>query len=442
MTVPVSTNKISYAGDGTTTVFAYPFKIFNDVDLVVVIRDADGNETTKTLGADYTVSGAGSDSGGNVTMTTAPASGETLVIYRDMAITQETDYVEGDPFPASAHENALDKLTMICQQLDAMMNRAVVGKVSTDWDSIDTRLPDPVAGLAIGWNDAADALMNLTSLSGVPITTFGRSLVDDVDAAEARTTLEVYSESETDAAIDDAIRGRLTTGVEYLSSSQVRIPIGEVEINGVIYEVTAVLDLTPTLTASTWHFVFVEAPASGTTVTASEVSVSTTAPTYDAAKGGWYDAGGTKRGIGVFWVNSTPEVAPWSCFGGKYSLHTPLTILSTTAPAITPTAVGAAAPALGNLTVEVNLRGYTSTLQYLSIWVIDGDSAYSTSDHATSPCHAQTPAAAGSYLGATGRAKAITDSSGNIKYWANDAALNTTIKLMGFELPAGLRRTN
>jgi hypothetical protein len=83
MTVSSATNRVSYNGNGSTTVFAYTFKIFDEDDLTVIIRAANGTETTKTITTHYTVSGVGNSGGGNVTMLTAPASGETLVIIRD-----------------------------------------------------------------------------------------------------------------------------------------------------------------------------------------------------------------------------------------------------------------------------------------------------------------------------------------------------------------------
>lgn len=117
MTVSNQTNSVSYSGNGSVTVFAYTFKIFADSDLVVTLRNnATGALTTQTLTTDYTVSGAGNTSGGNVTFGTAPPSGTTVLIRRSLPYTQETDYVENDPFPAASHEDALDKLTMLAQQ--------------------------------------------------------------------------------------------------------------------------------------------------------------------------------------------------------------------------------------------------------------------------------------------------------------------------------------
>ena len=125
MTVSSSTNKVSYNGNGSTTVFAYTFKIFDEDDLTVIIRDASGTETTQTITTHYTVSGVGNAGGGNVTMLTAPASGETLTILREQDLLQGLDLVPNDPFPAQSLEDALDKLVFMVQQHDEELARTI-----------------------------------------------------------------------------------------------------------------------------------------------------------------------------------------------------------------------------------------------------------------------------------------------------------------------------
>ena len=129
MTVSTTTIKNSYSGNGSTTAFAYTFKVFASTELKVFIRvNATGVETLKAEGTgstNYGVSGVGETGGGNVTFVTAPASGETVVIIRDTALTQLTDYQPADPFPADSHENALDKLTNIAQELSEEMDRTL-----------------------------------------------------------------------------------------------------------------------------------------------------------------------------------------------------------------------------------------------------------------------------------------------------------------------------
>ena len=130
MTVSSTTTKVSYSGNGSTTAFAYTFKIFATSELEVIIRSAAGAETVKSLTTHYSVSGAGAAGGGNVTFGSAPASGETVIIRRKLTLTQGTDYVENDPFPASSHEDALDRLTFITQQMQDELDRSIKASTS------------------------------------------------------------------------------------------------------------------------------------------------------------------------------------------------------------------------------------------------------------------------------------------------------------------------
>ena len=84
----------------------------------------------RPLPTNYTVSGAGTDSGGNVTFVTAPGSTDTVVIQRKLDLTQGTDYVANDPFPAESHEDALDRLTFITQQIQEEVDRSIKASVT------------------------------------------------------------------------------------------------------------------------------------------------------------------------------------------------------------------------------------------------------------------------------------------------------------------------
>jgi hypothetical protein len=125
MTISSTTVKVSYSGNSSTTVFAYTFKILDDDEIQVIIRTSDGTETIKTKTTHYTVSGVGSAGGGNITFLTAPVTGQTVVLKRNTTRTQETDYVANDPFPANSHEEALDRVTMIAQEIQEELQRAI-----------------------------------------------------------------------------------------------------------------------------------------------------------------------------------------------------------------------------------------------------------------------------------------------------------------------------
>jgi hypothetical protein len=145
MTVESNPFPLRYSGDGSTTTFAVTAYFLNEEDvggahLKVTRRSSSGVETVLVENTDYTVTGAGEPAGGFITLTTAPASGETLVINRNVPATQRTDYQSYDSFPAESHERALDKLTMKVQQVGTEISRAI-SFPETDAASLSRTLP-------------------------------------------------------------------------------------------------------------------------------------------------------------------------------------------------------------------------------------------------------------------------------------------------------------
>ena len=126
MTVSTTIIKNSHNGNGSTTTFAYQFKILQDSDLQVIIRSSNGTETTKSLSTHYTVTGAGGNSGTVVfTSGNIPVNGETVVIRRNVPQTQVIDYIANDPFPAETHEEGLDRGTLVAQQISEEADRSI-----------------------------------------------------------------------------------------------------------------------------------------------------------------------------------------------------------------------------------------------------------------------------------------------------------------------------
>jgi hypothetical protein len=167
MTVNSTTTKVSASGDGSTAAFNYTFKIFADSEMQVIIRSSAGVETIKTLTTHYTVSGAGNDGGGTVTFTSGniPASGETVVLRRNLQLTQGTDYVENDPFPAESHENGLDRLTMITQGIQEELDRAFkVSKTTTINTPEFTQDAAARASKALGFSNDGNTLAVVDSI--------------------------------------------------------------------------------------------------------------------------------------------------------------------------------------------------------------------------------------------------------------------------------------
>ena len=99
MTLSTTIRKIQYAGDDAEVTFPYTFRILDETHMNVILTSS-GVDTTQTLDTHFSVTGVGEDTGGNVVMVTAPATGETLTLYRETAKTQETEYESNSPFPA------------------------------------------------------------------------------------------------------------------------------------------------------------------------------------------------------------------------------------------------------------------------------------------------------------------------------------------------------
>ena len=103
MTVSAQAPVNSSTASGVTTVFPYQFKILRDADLEVLV---DG--VVKTLSTHYTVSGAGNNSGGDVTFLSAPAADAIVVRRRNMRLVRSTDYQYQGDLPSAAINPDLD----------------------------------------------------------------------------------------------------------------------------------------------------------------------------------------------------------------------------------------------------------------------------------------------------------------------------------------------
>jgi hypothetical protein len=121
LTVSDTNPRVQYTATSSQTVFAYGFPIFEDADLKVY-----QDTTLLTLTTDYTVSGAASSSGGNVTLGTGATTGDIITIYRDLAVARSSDYQTGGDLLAETLNDDLDKLVMMVQQSEFdVSNRSI-----------------------------------------------------------------------------------------------------------------------------------------------------------------------------------------------------------------------------------------------------------------------------------------------------------------------------
>ncbi len=220
MTVSSTTSRVTYAGNGVTVTFTVPFYFLAAADLTVIRTASNGTQTTLVLNTDYTVSGAGVPAGGAITCTAAPGASDTLVIFRDPAATQLTDYQPNDPFPAETHERALDKLTMLAQRLRNLIDRSF--RLSDgDTSTASTTLPSPASNQLIGWNGAGNGLQNVPLSSLATAVAFGTMRYQTFLGNGTTTSFALTNDPATIANLDVSVGGVVQVpNVDYLLTGQ------------------------------------------------------------------------------------------------------------------------------------------------------------------------------------------------------------------------------
>ncbi|MGE5148604.1 MAG: hypothetical protein ACM3II_00665 [Rhodospirillaceae bacterium] len=129
MTVPSTSSRVIYLGNGSNTTFAFAFKVNQPADLAVVYTDAAGLDYALSP-SQYAASGFGIDAGGSVTYPlpggSPIASGTKLTIYRDVAVTQPTSLSNRGAMWPQVIEAALDRLTYVAQKVTDSVSRSLV----------------------------------------------------------------------------------------------------------------------------------------------------------------------------------------------------------------------------------------------------------------------------------------------------------------------------
>ena len=158
MTVLNVSRWIAYGGDGSTAVFSYPFQLLSAAELQVYV-------TGNLAASGYTVTGVGVPTGGTVVFFTPPSVGSVIFLRGYTGRTQQHDYDASAslPFSATGHEAALDKLTLLVQELLEELERRPAFAVAVLSALRNMALPTPQALQLLGWNATADGLTNYAS---------------------------------------------------------------------------------------------------------------------------------------------------------------------------------------------------------------------------------------------------------------------------------------
>lgn len=191
MTMAASTRRDLYSANGSTTVFAYTFRIDSSSHLRVAVLETDGSTTESTEGVDYEVDGVGDDGGGNVTFTTAPENGATVILRGVHPRTQAVRFKNRGSFSPDSHELAVDSIVQQVQELTEQMAR--VPKCPESESTAIGDLPSKTerASGYLGFDSDGDPIAVAAAIDTALVSPFIETLLDDVDAAAARSTLGV-----------------------------------------------------------------------------------------------------------------------------------------------------------------------------------------------------------------------------------------------------------
>lgn len=163
--INTSVTRITYVGDTITKEFPYTFPIIDPDDIVVVLVKG-GEETVLTK--DYYVDTnkksvyyPGYPPGEEPAQSEQPAildKGEYIILRRETKRTQESEL--GSVWPYSVIETALDKLTMIVQELRERQLRSINVSETAQTGLI---FPDPQDGSFLIWKEGKLANKNPTA---------------------------------------------------------------------------------------------------------------------------------------------------------------------------------------------------------------------------------------------------------------------------------------
>lgn len=132
-------NKILYK-IGSSPVFAFPYRFISPGDICCYLSQEDGSDR-RLLASEFEVETKDDYSNGaNITLLLDPLpAGATFAIVRECSPVQGVSFPTNGKFPSTSNENALDRLTMICQDLYSRIGRAPLIPVTASDSSENKR---------------------------------------------------------------------------------------------------------------------------------------------------------------------------------------------------------------------------------------------------------------------------------------------------------------
>ena len=333
------------------------------------------------------------------------------------------------------------------------MDRAVV---ITQWQFLDDN-GDPLAGGKVHTYDAGTTdnkttykEKSLTTAHTNPIVLDSAGRIPSGDGVFCQGTLKVVVKTSADVTVItmDNLRvvdianvsalgfGGLTTRstMVFTSVNQLDFRPGAYHHDGtteqIVYWDSTLAKAVSGLTASTWYYVYLDDSAIVTLgtnlITATELLFSTTAPSWTAAKHGFYN--GSDRCIGAFRTDGSGDLALFEMNGDVFMLEDPITV--DTAEVIT----NAWEAVTANIPTFVTLGLYSITWDYVDTdtFLLTAPSSSASNGHRLA------------YVASGGMDKAvvqawIANTATTFQLKTADASANTVdIYAIGYKFPNGM----
>ena len=181
-----------YTGTGTTDTYNYDFRITDKSQIRVFETTDAGVKSELTVDTDFTVSGIGDDAGGQITRVAGNLPTDyTWYIRSDYQSTQESAFRSQGGFFPDVHEDALDKLTFLVQQIEDRLLRSfrLSDEIDIDGTFVFEQNAATRASNLLGFDASGNLIVVEGDTGSVSVTPFAATLLDDSNADAFWTTL-------------------------------------------------------------------------------------------------------------------------------------------------------------------------------------------------------------------------------------------------------------
>ncbi len=119
------TPRNAYTAAAGQTVFDYTFTLFDKADMTVTQEVVGVDPVLLVVGTDYIVAGVGASGGGDITLTSPAAAGDTIIIERDVENKRQTDFQTSGSFDAVDIDGELNRLVQSDQDQSRRLDQAL-----------------------------------------------------------------------------------------------------------------------------------------------------------------------------------------------------------------------------------------------------------------------------------------------------------------------------